>query len=133
MLSIDDLQHSSTSLLFLSLVRGSGANQGVAIYWQLIEMSGLLGEVYTKLYRAVHRAQSAIRNNGVSAFQGGVYTGRIGSSLGLLESVCIIEVSAFQGCPQSAVPLYILYTYMAGRLYAKTNPIHVYTWQVECV
>ena len=45
MLNIDDLRHSSTSLLFLSLVRCSSANQGVAIFWQLIEMSGLSGEV----------------------------------------------------------------------------------------
>ena len=75
-LNIDDLRHLSTSVLFLSLVRGSGANQGAAIFWQLIEMSGLLGGVYTELYRAVHRALSAIRN-GVSAFQGQVYTGRI--------------------------------------------------------
>ena len=92
-------------MLFLSLVRGSGANQGAAIFWQLIEMSGLLGGVYTELYRVVHRALSAIRNNGVSAFQGEVYTGRIGPIVGTLESVCIIEVSAFQGCPQGGVPL----------------------------
>ena len=45
-LSIDDLRHSSTSVLFLSLVRGSGANQGAAIFWQLIEMSGLSGSLY---------------------------------------------------------------------------------------
>ena len=45
-LSIDDLRHLSTSVLFLSLVRGSGANQGAAIFWQLIEMSGLSGGVY---------------------------------------------------------------------------------------
>ena len=64
-------------------------------------MSGLSGGVYTELYRAVRRALSAIRNNGVSTFQGGVYTGRIGT----LESVRIIEVSAFQGCPQGGVPL----------------------------
>ena len=69
-------------------------------------MSGLLGEFYTELYRAVHRALSTIRNNGVSAFQGEVYTGRIGPIVGTLESVHIIEVSAFQGCPQGGVPLY---------------------------
>ena len=103
--SIDDLQHSSTSVLFLSLVRGSSANQGAAIFWQLIEMSGLSGGVYTELYRAVHRALSTIRNNGVSAFQGEAYTGRIGPIIGTLESVRIIEVSAFQGCPQGGVPL----------------------------
>ena len=40
-------------MLFLSLVRGCGANQGAAIFWQLIEMFGLSGEVYTELYRAV--------------------------------------------------------------------------------
>ena len=79
-------------MLFLSLVRGSGANQGAAIFWQLIEMSGLSGEFYT--------------DNGVSAFQGEVYTGRIGPIVGALESVRIIEVSAFQGCPQGGVPLY---------------------------
>ena len=55
----------------------------------------------------VHRALSAIRNNGVSAFQGEVYTSRIGPIVGTLESVRIIEVSAFQGCPQGGVPLYI--------------------------
>ena len=54
----------------------------------------------------MHRALSAIRNNGVSAFQREVYTGRIGPIAGTLESVRIIEVSAFQGCPQGGVPLY---------------------------
>ena len=95
-------------MLFLSLkfVRGSGGNQGAAISWQLIKMSGLLGGFYTKLYRAVHRALSAIRDNRVSAFQGEAYTGRIGPIVGTLESVRIIEVSAFQGCPQGGVPLY---------------------------
>ena len=70
-------------------------------------MSGLLGEFYTEMYRAVHRALSAMRNNGVCAFQGELYTlsGSIGPIVGTLESVCIIEVSAFQGCPQSGVPL----------------------------
>ena len=92
-------------MLFLSLVRGSGANQGAVIFWQLIEMSGLSGWVYTELYRAVHRTLSTIRNNGVSAFQGVIYTGRIGPIVGTLESVRIIEVSAFQGCLQGGVPL----------------------------
>ena len=94
-------------MLFLSLVRGSGANQGATIFWQLIEMSGLSGGVYTELYRVVHRVLSAIRNNGVSAFQGEVYTGRIRPIVGTLESVRIIEESAFQGCPQGEVPLCI--------------------------
>ena len=76
-------------MLFLSLVRGSGANQGAAIFWQLIEMSGLSGGVYTELYRVVHRA--------LSAFQGEAYTGRIGPIVGTLESVRIIEVSARRG------------------------------------
>ena len=93
-------------MLFLSLVRGSGANQEAAIFWQLIKKSGLLGGIYTELHRAVHRAMSVIRNNGVSAFQGEVYTGRIGPIVGTLERVRIIELSAFQGCPQSGVPLY---------------------------
>ena len=92
-------------MLFLSLVRGSGANQGAAIFWQLIEMSGLSSGVYTGLYRAVRRALSTIRNNGVSAFHGEAYTGRIGPIIGALESVRIIEVSPFQGCPQGGVPL----------------------------
>ena len=70
-------------------------------------MSGLLGRVYTELYRAVRRVLSAIQNNGVSAFQGEVYTGIIGPIVGTLESVRIIEMSAFQGCPQGGVPLYI--------------------------
>ena len=61
----------------------------------------------TELYRVVHGALSAIRNNGVSAFQGEVYTSRIGLIVGTLESVRIIEVSAFQGCPQGGVPLYV--------------------------
>ena len=69
-------------------------------------MSRLLDEVYTELYRAVHRALSVIRNNGVSAFQGEVYTGRVGPIVGTLERVCIIKLSAFQGCPQGGVPLY---------------------------
>ena len=97
-------------MLFLSLVRGSSANQGAAIFWQLIEMSRLSGGVYTELNRAVRRALSAIRNNGVSAFQGEVYTGRIGPIVGTLESVRVIEMSTFQECPQGGVPLYwILY------------------------
>ena len=58
-------------------------------------MCRLSGGVYTVLYRAVPRALSTIRNNGVSAFQGEVYTGRIGPIVGTLESVRIIEVSAF--------------------------------------
>ena len=94
-------------MLSLSLVRGSSANQGAAIFCPLIEMSGLLGEFYTELYRAVHRALSVIRHNGVSAFQGDAYTGRIGPIVGTLESVRIIEVSAFQGCPQGGIPLYV--------------------------
>ena len=67
---------------------------------QLIEMSGLSGGVYTELHRAVHRALSGIRNNRMSTFQG-----RIGPIVGTVESVCIIEVSAFQGCLQGRVPL----------------------------
>ena len=59
----------------------------------------------------VHRALSAIWNNGVSAFQGEVYTSRIGPIVGALESVHIIEVSAFQGCPQGGVPLYVQMRY----------------------
>ena len=84
-------------MLFLSLVRGSGANQEVAIFWQLIKKSGLLGGIYTELHRAVHRALSAIRNNGVSAFQGELYTGNIGPIIGTLEGVRIIEVYARRG------------------------------------
>ena len=92
-------------MLLLLLVQGSGANKAATIFWQLIEMSGLSGEVYTELYRVVHRALSAIQINGVSVFQGEVYTGRIGPIIGNLESVHITKVSAFQGCPQSRVPL----------------------------
>ena len=51
----------------------------------------------TELYKAVHRALSAIRNHGVSTFQGEVYTGRIGPIVGTLESVRIIEVSTRLG------------------------------------
>ena len=76
-LSTDDLRHLPTSVLFLSLVRSSDANQGAAIVWQLIKMFGLSGEFYTELYSAVHRALSAIRNNRVSAFEGELYTGSI--------------------------------------------------------
>ena len=54
----------------------------------------------------VHRALSAIRNNGVSVIQWEHYTGSIRPIVGALESVRIIEVSAFQGCPQGGVPLY---------------------------
>ena len=35
-------------------------------------------------------------------------SGRIGPIVGILESVCTIEVSAFQGCPQGGVPLYFM-------------------------
>ena len=58
--------------------------------------------------RAVCRALSAIWNNRVSAFQGEVYTGRLGPIVGTLESVRIIEMSTFQGCPQGGVPLYVV-------------------------
>ena len=68
-------------------------------------MSGLLGGVYTELCRAVHRALSTIRNNGVSAFQKEVYTGRIGAIIGTLESVHIIKMPAFHGGLQGRVPL----------------------------
>ena len=47
----------------------------------------MLGEVYTELYRVVHRAQSTIRNNEVSAFQREVYTGRIGPIVVALEKI----------------------------------------------
>ena len=69
-------------------------------------MSRLSGEFYTELYRVVHRALSAIRNNRVYVFQGELYTGSIGPIVGTLESVRIIKVSAFQGCPQGWFPLY---------------------------
>ena len=104
-LSIDDLQHSTTYVLFLSLARGSGVNQGAAIFWQPIEMSGLLGDVYAKLHRAVHRVLYTIWINGVSAFQREVYTGRRGPIVGTLESFHIIKVSTFHGCSQGGVPL----------------------------
>ena len=42
---------------------------------------------------------STIRNNGVSAIQVEHYTGTIGPIVETLESVRIIEVSVFQGCP----------------------------------
>ena len=58
---------------------------GSGHFWQLIEKSGLSGRVYTELYRAVHRMLSSIWNNGVSAFQGEIYTGRIGPIIGTLE------------------------------------------------
>ena len=91
-------------MLFLSLVRGSGA-AGSGHFLAADQMSRLSSGVYTELYRVVHRALSAIQNNGVSAFQGKVYTGRIGPIAGTLKSVRIIEVSAFQGCRQGGVPL----------------------------
>ena len=109
-------------MLFLSLVRGSNANQGAAIFWQLIEISRLLGGVYTELYRVVCRALSAIQNNGVSAFQGEVHTDRIGPIVETLESVHIIEVSAFQGCPQGRVPLYTVY---CNTFYSTWKGLHV--------
>ena len=49
----------------------------------------------------MHRTLSAIYNNGVSTFQGELYTGSIGPNVGTSESVRIIEVSTFQGCPQA--------------------------------
>ena len=93
-------------------------------------MSGLLGEVYTELYRAVHRALSTILNNGVSAFQGEAYTGRIGPIVGTLESVRIIKVSTFQGCPQGGVPLYTYCIVYGGHCFLNT---HVYMRLWLCV
>ena len=98
----------------MSLVRGSGdirechflaADRNVRI----------IGWGYTELYRAVHRVLSAIRNNGVSAFQGEVYTGRLGPIVGTLESVRIFEVSTFQGCLQGGVPLYHIFLFQGFR------------------
>ena len=77
---------------------------------------GLLDGVNTELYRAVHRSLSTIRNNGVSTFQGEVYTGRIGPIVGTLESVRIIEVSAFQECPQGGIPLYVCIVHACVRV-----------------
>ena len=85
-------------------------------------MSRLSGEVYTELYRAVQRALSAIRNNGVSASQGEVYTGRIRPIIGTSESVRIIEVSTFQACPQGGVPLYFITSY---QLHSGSNTVNI--------
>ena len=63
----------------------------------LSNMSGLSDEVYTELYTAVHRALSGIWNNGVSALQGEIYTGRIGTIVGTLESVRFSGVAARRG------------------------------------
>ena len=38
-------------------------------FWQLIELTGLSGELNTLLYRPVHQTLSAIQKNGVSAPQ----------------------------------------------------------------
>ena len=57
-------------MLFLSLVRGSGANQGAAIFWQLMEVSGLSGGVYTELYRAVHMCCPQYGITGCPHFKG---------------------------------------------------------------
>ena len=122
-------------MLFLSLVRGSGTNQGVTIFWQLIEMSGLLGELYTELYRAVHRTLSATRSN-EPAFKGEVYTGRIGPIVGTLESVHKIEVLAFQGfrkvgfhCTLKIKVTYVLRTlldcFMPQFSFVWTSPVDV--------
>ena len=82
----------------------------------------------------VHRALFAIRNNGVSAFQGEVYTGRIGPIVGTSESVRIIEVSAFQGCPQGGVPLYIKYEHEAIRIPKSDNNIgHAIAMDHKCI
>ena len=61
---------------------------------------------FTQCCIGLHQALSAIRINGVSAFQGEVYINRIGPIVGTFESVRIIEAYAFQGCPQGGVPLY---------------------------
>ena len=84
------------------------------------------------LFRAVHKALSAIQNNGVSAFQREVYTGRIGPMIGTLESVCIVEVSAFQGCPQCGVPLYKMQNnwYKWNRT---TSTVYVYAYCMQTV
>ena len=84
-----------------------------------------------------HRALSAIRNNGVSAFQGEVHTGSIGLIVGTLESVRIIEVSTFQGCPQGGVPLYVTirdskvgssaYNHIHTYIHTYTQLIYVYS------
>ena len=73
-----------------------------------MKMSELLCEFYTELYRALHRALSAIWNNGVSAFQRELYTGSIGPIVGTLESVHIIKVSTFQGCLQGGLHCILL-------------------------
>ena len=52
---------------------------------------------------------------GVSAFPREAYIGRIGSIIGTLESVRIIEVSALQGCLQGGVPLYFHQPHQCGK------------------
>ena len=86
--------------------RSSSANQGVAIFWQLIKMSRLSGEVYTELCRVVHRVFSAIRINGVSTFQGKVHTGGMGPIVGTLRSVKNNRDNRGIHFLQGEVPLY---------------------------
>ena len=58
------------------------------------------------LYGPVHQVLSAVQVIGVSTFEEDICITRIGPMIETLKSVCIIEVSAFQGCPQSKVPLH---------------------------
>ena len=59
-------------------------------YW---EVSGLLGEFYTLLYRSVQQVLSLIRISGVSSFQGQIYISGIGRIVRTFKSVRKIEVS----------------------------------------
>ena len=52
----------------------------------------------------------------MSAFQEEADTDRIGPMVGTLESISIIEVSAFQGCPQSRVSLYTFQSVASFRM-----------------
>ena len=63
----------------------------------MLFLSLVRGDFYTELHRALHRALSAIRNNVVFVFKGNIVQVAWG------ESVCIIKVSAFQGCSQGGL------------------------------
>ena len=54
----------------------------------------------------MHQVLSAVQIIGVSTFEEDVCIARKGPMIGTLNSVRIIEVSAFQGCPQGRVPLH---------------------------
>ena len=88
----------------------------------LVHSVQINGEFCSVLHGPVLQVLSAVQIIGVSTLEEDVCIARIEPVVGTLKSVCIIEVSAFQGCPQGRVPLHGQTKTTAGMLY-DANPL----------